>query len=111
MYVSVNAHALNWVKVFENNFRTSYIDIERYKRNDTVVFWTLTDYGESNNLSSVSKYKDDCLKEKTHLYFSDYHEPMGRERVVSEDSWKKSKFPKQNSEEYGLMQFACKHNN
>ena len=31
---------------------------------------------------------------------------MGGGRIVSEDNWEKSKYPKPNSEEYDLMKFA-----
>ncbi len=68
----------------------------------------MTNYGEKSNLSSVSRYKTNCAEEKiTHLYFAYYHDPMGKGRIVSEDNWEKSKFPKPGSEEYDLMKFAC----
>tara|TARA_X000001036_G_C20619452_1_gene782421 strand:- start:702 stop:812 length:111 start_codon:yes stop_codon:yes gene_type:complete len=31
---------------------------------------------------------------------------MGGGRIVSEDNWEKSKYPKPNSEEYDLMKFT-----
>ena len=106
---SFSTYAFDWHKVFESDFRASYIDIERLtKHRDIVVFWTLTDYGKNNNLSSISKYAVDCVREKkTHLYFSYYHEPMGKGRVVSEDTWEKNSYPKPSSEGYNLMKFAC----
>tara|TARA_A100001011_G_scaffold318345_1_gene338090 strand:+ start:86 stop:454 length:369 start_codon:yes stop_codon:yes gene_type:complete len=109
MIFSATSYAFNWVKVFENSFRSSYVDTEKLiMSNEEVIFWTLTNYGDNNNLSSVSKYKANCTQEKnTHLYFAYYHEPMGEGRVISEDNWEKSKYPKLNSEEYDLMKFAC----
>ena len=108
---SASTYAFNWVKVFESKFRSSYVDTEKIsKSRDNVVFWTLTDYGNNNNLSSISKFKVNCLEgKKTHLYFSYYHEPMGKGRKVSEDEWEKSVYPKPNSEAYDLMIFACNH--
>ena len=44
---AISAYTANWSKVFENNFRTSYVDIDRLTKHDEIVFfWTLTDYGE-----------------------------------------------------------------
>ena len=47
MLIAISAYPANWAKVFEDNFRTSYVDIDRLTKHDEIVFfWTLTDYGE-----------------------------------------------------------------
>ena len=44
---AISAYPANWSKVLKNNFRTSYVDIDRLTKHDEIVFfWTLTDYGE-----------------------------------------------------------------
>ena len=48
-------------------------------------------------------------RKKTHLCFTCCHEPMGKGRIESEDSWERSDYRKPNSEEYDLMKFACNY--
>ena len=64
----VNSNAAKWVKIAEDNIKTSYIDIERLKNHEEVVlFWTLADY-KNNDISAISKYKALCEEEKKYTF-------------------------------------------
>ena len=107
----IPGYSANWVKVAENSTHVAYINVDKVTTlSDNIIsFWTLTNY-KNNNVSAISKFMADCVKgKKTHLYFSYYNEPMGKGRVVSQDNWERSSFPKPNTIKSKVMKFACKY--
>ena len=107
--LSVTSHATNWIRVTEDNIQVLYVDADRLVKNGKeIVYWTLINY-KNNNISSVIKYKAICnQRKKIQLYFSYYNKPMGRGRLVSQDNWEKSYFPKPNSPKHKVMEFVCR---
>ena len=101
-------YASGWVKIYEDNIRTSYVDIDRLeKQKQSVVFWSLIDY-KNNNISSISKHRAFCGEgKKIHLYFSYYNQPMGSGRIVGQDNWTKTYNPKPGTLKHEMMKFAC----
>ena len=88
---SINAFAVNWKKLSENESgSTFYVDVESIKKdNGFVYYWILIDYLKSTEIgtySDISEYKVNCVDEKqTWLSNTFYSQRMAKGKIITEN--------------------------
>ena len=107
--LSAKALTSSWVEV-SGPTDSVYIDIDNITKDRGFVFYSSMSNMSSMGLNSViTKIKADCNEKKIiQLAKTYYGQTMGRGIKYEEDDGEKIEFyPKENSMEYKMMNFAC----